>query len=124
MGFLAPIFMKKKIQTYVPEKFDKFVVTYNGLAYWFRMKGQYLFRVSTEQEFHDENANAYHPKVFCKPIDGTIVPLRQLFRKRSYFVTHPVNQDGHLRQGVDMLIKWMSCHPEEQEDERSIGLSH
>lgn len=99
----------------MPEKFDKFVVTYNGLAYWFRMKGQYLYRVSFEYQFHEENEKAHLTKLVCHPIAGTIIPLKQLFRKRNYFLNHPVNRDGHLRQGIDILQAWVAEHPNEED---------
>ncbi len=113
--------MEKKVQTYVPQKFDKFVVTYNGLAYWFRMKGQYLFRVSTESQFHEENAQAYKPEVFCHPISGTIVPLKQLFIKRDFFLRHPINKEGTPRLGIELLQDWVARHPNEKEDLLTYG---
>ena len=40
--------------TYVTGKLDKFVMLADGLAYWFKMKDQYLYRVTPSQVFFEE----------------------------------------------------------------------
>lgn len=103
--------------TFVAGKFDKFVVTYNGLAYWFKMKDQYLFRVSTEETFHQENNDLEIEKLKCVPIDGSIVSLKTLLAKRRFFAEHPIDRSGRRRQGVELLIEYQMKHPECVEEE-------
>lgn len=98
--------------TFVSGKFDKFVVIYNGLAYWFKMKDQYLFRVSAEETFHQENNDLEIEKLKCVPIDGSIVSLKTLLAKRRFFAEHPIDRSGRRRQGVELLIEYQMKHPE------------
>lgn len=107
--------MEKQINTFVNTRFDKFVVVYNGLAYWFKMKGQYLYRVSEEETFHQENANLPEQGGHrFNLISGSIVPLKALLQKRRFFADHPIDRQGKKRQGVELLIEYQMKHPEEE----------
>ena len=89
-------------QTFVSAHFDKFVVLYGGLAHWFKTKGQYLYRVSTEQQFHQEAALITSPARVFKAIPGSVVTERVLLAKRAYFASHPINKQGQQRPGAHL----------------------
>lgn len=110
-------FLDSDTRTYVSGKFDKFVVVYNGLAYWFKMKGQYLFRVSTEEDFQSENDNIKIEKLRYTPIPGSIISLNVLFYKRKFFAEHPVDKEGKPRKGVELLIEYQIRGRERDERE-------
>ena len=95
----------KETRTYVTGKFDKFVVVYNGLAYWFKMKDQYLYRVSTEEDFHQESENITIEIRKYTQIPGSIISLNILLRKIEYYAAHPIDIKGNQRQGIELLKK-------------------
>lgn len=83
---------------------NRFIALYDGLAYWFMMKDQYLYQVTTEREFYEYNGNPDVPEKFrYTPTQTGFVSLRGLMGKRRYFMTHPVNKEGLERKGVELL---------------------
>ena len=89
---------------FVTPSVNRFVVLYDGLAYWFKMKDQYLYQVTTEREFYEYNGDSEVPEKFrYSPTQTGFVSLRGLMSKRRYYVTHPVNADGREREGVELI---------------------
>lgn len=89
---------------YVTPNLNRFVALYEGLAYWFMMKDQYLFQVTTEKDFFKYISDDDTPdKMRYTPTNTGFVSLKGLLTKRRYFVTHPVNKEGQERRGIDLL---------------------
>ena len=89
---------------YVTPNFTRFVALYDGLAYWFMMKDQYLFQVTTEREFFEYIGSEETPdKMRYTPTNTGFLSQKGLRTKRRYFVTHPVNKEGDERRGVDLI---------------------
>lgn len=94
--------METTSQTFVTAHFDKFVVIYDGLAHWFKTKGLYLYRVSTEQDFHHEASLITSPARVFTLIPGSILTTRVLLAKRAFFAKHPINKQGMQRPGAHL----------------------
>lgn len=91
---------------YITPHLSRFVALHEGLAYWFMMKDQYLFLVTTEREFFEYIGNPDTPeKLRYTPTNTGFVSLKGLLTKRRYFVTHPLNKEGQERKGVDLIRK-------------------
>ena len=89
---------------FVTPSVNRFVALYEGLAYWFIMKDQYLYQVTTEREFYEYNGDPDLPnKLRYTPTQTGFLSLRGLMGKRRYFVTHPIAKDGTERKGVDLV---------------------
>lgn len=89
---------------YVTPNFTRFVALFDGLAYWFMMKDQYLFQVTTEREFFEYIGSEDIPdKMRYTPTNTGFVSQKGLRNKRRYFMTHPVNKEGNERKGVDLI---------------------
>ena len=83
---------------------NRFVALYEGMAYWFMMKDQYLFQVTTEREFFEYIGSEETPdKLRYTPTNTGFLSLKGLLGKRRYFVTHPINKEGNERKGVDLI---------------------
>lgn len=95
----------KETRTYVTGNFDKFVVLYDGLAYWFKMKDQYLYCISTEEDFHKESADITIAVRQYSEIKGSIVSLKRLLKMREFYVAHPVDNSGRHRLGIELLSR-------------------
>lgn len=107
-----------KVQfTYLHPRYDKFVTIYNGLAYYFKMRDQYLFRVAPEAVFFQENQAVLDDRFRYYPIPGSIVSIRTLLLKRKIFATYPINRAGYQRPGVELL-------PEYQMNQVGEGSEH
>ncbi|MGN0089591.1 MAG: hypothetical protein ACI36Z_01360 [Alloprevotella sp.] len=89
---------------FVTPSINRFVALHEGLAYWFKTKDQYLYKVSTEREFYEYNGDSEVPdKLRYTPTQTGFVSLRGLMAKRRYYVTHPVNAEGKERTGVELV---------------------
>lgn len=84
-------------------RMDKFVVLYNGLAHWFKMKGQYLYRISSGEVFFTENEAIALNVLKYQPIKGSIVTQKKLLEMRRFYAIHPVSKSGKARTGVELL---------------------
>lgn len=92
------------IMFYIIPNLTRFVALYDGIAYWFMMKDQYLFNVSTEQEFFAYIGNPDTPeKMRFTPTNTGFVSRRGLMAKARYYAAHPVNKEGQERNGIDLL---------------------
>jgi hypothetical protein len=92
--------------TYLHPHYDKFVTVYNGLAHYFKMRDQYLFRVATEADFLAENAEVTDDRFRYFYIPGSIVSIRTLLLKRRQFSLYPINRQGYQRPGVELLPEY------------------
>jgi hypothetical protein len=103
--------MKQKDQyTYLHPHYDKFVAVYNGLAHYFKMRDQYLFRVAPESDFLAENEAVTDDRYRYFYIPGSIVSIRTLLLKRKQFATFPVTLQGTPRPGVKLLPEYYQFH--------------
>ena len=98
--------------TYVTGKLDKFVMLSDGLAYWFKMKDQYLYRVTPSQVFFEEAQQITVPVRQYREVEVSIISMKTLVEKRTFFAQHPIDQAGRRRPGVELI-------PEYQEGGRS-----
>jgi hypothetical protein len=104
--------MEKEQYTYLHPRYDKFVTVYNGLAHYFKMRDQYLFRVATEQDFLEENRAVVDDDYRYFYIPGSIVSIRTLLLKRKQFSLYPFNRQGYQRPGVELLPEYKQLESE------------
>lgn len=96
-------------ETYVTGTLGRFVVLYEGLAYWFEMKDQYLYKVTVEQEFFDyleENKEQIKEKFIYRLINGSILSPKLLIKKRRWYASHAVSKEGFKRIGVELIPEY------------------
>lgn len=98
--------MERPSITYVTGKLDKFVMIAEGLAYWFKMKDQYLYRVTPAQVFHEEAAQIKVPVRQYRQVEVSIISMKTLCEKRKFYAQHPTDQAGRTRQGVELLPEY------------------
>ena len=98
--------MERPSVTYVTGKLDKFVMLSQGLAYWFKMKDQYLYRVTPSQVFFEENEAITVPIRQYREVGVSILSTKSLIEKRKYFAQHPVDQAGRTRSGVELVPEY------------------
>ncbi len=101
----------EKLVHYVTGKLDKFVVLSQGIAYWFKTKDQYLYRVTPSQTFFEESASITVPVRQYREISVSFISYRTLVEKRTFYAQHPVDASGRRRAGIELI-------PEHQEGGR------
>lgn len=99
--------MERPSITYVTGKLDKFVMLAGGLAYWFKMKDQYLYRVTPSQVFFEEAEDISVPVRQYRQVDVSIISMKILVEKRIFYANHPVDQAGRHRPGVELIPEYM-----------------
>ena len=98
--------MERPSITYVTGKLDKFVMLTDGLAYWFKMKDQYLYRVTPTQVFHEEAEQISVPVRQYRRVEVSIISMKTLVEKRTYYAQHPTDQAGRLRPGIELIPEY------------------
>lgn len=98
--------MNKPSITFVTGKLDKFVMLADGLAYWFKMKDQYLYRVTPSQVFHEEAAQIMVPIRQYKEVEVSFISMKTLIEKRTYYAQHPTDQAGRTRPGAELVPEY------------------
>ena len=96
----------EKLTHYVTGKLDKFVVLSEGIAYWFKTKDQYLYRVTPSQTFHEEAADITVPVRQYREIEVSFISMKTLVEKRTFYANHPVDAAGRRRQGVELVPEY------------------
>lgn len=104
--------MEKTQYTYLHPHYDKFVTVYNGLAHYFKMRDQYLFRVAPESQFLNENEAVLDDRYRYFPIPGSIVSVRTLLLKRKQFALYPISRQGGERPCVQLLPEYYELQAE------------
>lgn len=98
--------MSKPSITYVTGKLDKFVMIADGIAYWFKMKDQYLYRVTPSQTFHEEAGAITVPvRQYCE-VEVSFISMKTLVEKRTFYAQHPVDAAGRPRPGVELVPEY------------------
>lgn len=92
--------------TYVTGKLDKFVMLADGLAYWFKMKDQYLYRVTPSQVFFEEAEKITVPVRQYREVEVSIISMKTLVEKRIFYAQHPTDQAGRRRAGVELIPEY------------------
>ena len=92
--------------TYVTGKLDKFVMLADGLAYWFKMKDQYLYRVTPSQVFHEEASRITVPVRQYRQVEVSIISMKTLVDKRTFYAKYPTDQSGRIRPGVELIPEY------------------
>lgn len=103
--------MERPSITYVTGKLDKFVMLSDGLAYWFKTKDQYLYRVTPAQVFHEESALITVPVRQYRQVEVSFISMKTLVDKRTFYARHPKDKAGRIRPGAELI-------PEYQEGDR------
>lgn len=98
--------MNKPSTTYVTGKLDKFVMLADGIAYWFKMKDQYLYRVTPAQTFHEEAAAITVPVRQYREVEVSFISMKTLVEKRTFYAQHPVDAAGRPRQGIELIPEY------------------
>lgn len=98
--------MNRPSITYVTGKLDKFVMVADGLAYWFKMKDQYLYRVTPSQVFHEESAQIAVPIRQYREVEVSIISMKTLTDKRTFYAQHPVDAAGRPRPGIELIPEY------------------
>ena len=98
--------MNRPSITYVTGKLDKFVMLADGLAYWFKMKDQYLYRVTPSQVFHEEAQQITVPIRQYREVEVSIISMKTLVEKRIFYAQHPVDQAGRRRLGIELIPEY------------------
>lgn len=98
--------MDKPSITYVTGKLDKFVMLADGLAYWFKMKDQYLYRVTPSQVFFEESAQITVPVRQYREVEVSIISMKTLVEKRTFYAQHPTDQAGRRRAGIELIPEY------------------
>lgn len=97
--------MEKPSVTYVTAKLDKFVVLAYGLAFWFKMKDQYLYRITPMQVFLEEASQITVPVRQYRKVEVSIISMKTLRTKSIFYAQHPVDSQGRPRPGVELLAE-------------------
>lgn len=98
--------MTGKLTHYVTGKLDKFVVLSEGIAYWFKTKDQYLYRVTPAQTFHEESAAITVPVRQYREIEVSFISMKTLVEKRTFYAAHPIDAAGRHRLGVELIPEY------------------
>lgn len=104
--------MKKLLETYINGRLDRFTILYEGLAYWFEMKDQYLYKVTLEDEFKQfwyDHRGDLHPKFVFRHLNGSIFTPKKLVVTRRWYFATGVNKEGYKRIGLELLPEYRKC---------------
>lgn len=78
----------------------------DGLAYWFKMKDQYLYRVTPSQVFFEEAQHITVPVRQYRQVEVSIISMKTLVDKRTFYAQHPTDQAGRRRPGVELVPEY------------------